>query len=70
MDVGFCDVEVCSNEGYEYRVEEVVEKFMEDFPSLVPVALRDLIRGAIQRSQPFNAADLKTIRIYVSWRLV
>jgi hypothetical protein len=62
-------MEVCSNEGNEYRVKEVVEKFMEDFPTLVQVGLRDLVQRALRGSQPFNAADLRLISIHFPWRL-
>ena len=44
MGLGFGDVEVCSDEGDEDRVEEIVDEFVEQLGAFLQVGLRELGR--------------------------
>ena len=39
VDVGLCDMEIGSDERYEQRIENVVDKFEQDFFALAEIGL-------------------------------
>jgi hypothetical protein len=66
VNVRFCNVEVCPDERYEYRVEEVVEKFVKDLCTFVEIRSWDFLAFWLGRPQPVYVCDLKWLLISTS----
>lgn len=58
MNIGFCNIKIASNQGYQERIKNVVKKFVEKFTSFVHITLTKFLSVRVRGLQPRKSYDL------------
>ena len=58
IGAGLGNVKVAANQGYQERVEQIVQKLIEDLGSLPSIGLRTLLVFQSRRLEPVNIGNL------------